>query len=264
LHRSDAPPELDGIVARCLEKTPEARYSSCLELHQDLERFIQFTQATVTSSDLAQVVQRLLAAEVEPAQQLEEPEQAEGLEPTSPSRPSSGPTSSPVEHPPPPARASAAPPVVGRRRGALGVGLVLVALLGGVAAWALLRELSVPAEAARPLVPAERGPPSEVGPVPAVDAGLGGSPQVVSGPPAAPARTPAESPPRPARLELRIRPYATVYLDGRRLGETPLPAQQVPPGKHTLRLVNEKLGKDVVIELTLHSGANLYKHNLKE
>ncbi|MCC6336567.1 MAG: PEGA domain-containing protein [Myxococcales bacterium] len=70
--------------------------------------------------------------------------------------------------------------------------------------------------------------------------------------------------PRPARLELRVRPYATVYLDGKKLGDTPLAVQVVSAGKHTLRLVNEKLGKDVEVELSLKPGSNVYKHNLKE
>jgi serine/threonine-protein kinase len=68
---------------------------------------------------------------------------------------------------------------------------------------------------------------------------------------------------RPARLELRIRPYATVYLDGKKLGDTPLKVQVVKAGKHTLRLVNPKLGKDEEIELVLKPGHNVYKHNLK-
>lgn len=94
----------------------------------------------------------------------------------------------------------------------------------------------------------------------AVDAGA-----VVEAPePDAGAAVVEVAPPKPARLELRIRPYATVYLDGKKLGDTPLKTQTVPAGKHSLRLVNEKLGKDVEVELNLHPGANVYKANLKE
>lgn len=62
----------------------------------------------------------------------------------------------------------------------------------------------------------------------------------------------------------RVRPFATVYLDGALLGETPLPVQEVAAGKHTLRLVNEKEGKDVSHAVDLAPGDNLLKYNLKE
>ncbi|OJH36086.1 serine/threonine-protein kinase [Cystobacter ferrugineus] len=52
-------------------------------------------------------------------------------------------------------------------------------------------------------------------------------------------------------LELRIRPYATVYVDGKKVGETPLPPLELPVGRHIVRLVNEEAGEkkfDVEIE----------------
>ena len=66
------------------------------------------------------------------------------------------------------------------------------------------------------------------------------------------------------RLELRIRPYATVFLDDRKLGDTPLPAISVPVGKHKLRLVNPAFGKDVELNIVIKPGENVVKHNLKE
>jgi serine/threonine-protein kinase len=76
--------------------------------------------------------------------------------------------------------------------------------------------------------------------------------------------TPKNVPARNGRLELRIRPYATVWLDDRKLGDTPLPAVSVPLGKHKLRLVNTTLGKDVELTVTIKPGDNVVKHNLKE
>ncbi|WP_141619800.1 serine/threonine-protein kinase [Myxococcus sp. AB036A] len=65
------------------------------------------------------------------------------------------------------------------------------------------------------------------------------------------------------RLELRIRPYAVVYLDGRKLGETPLEVVEVPAGRHTLRLVNEELGKDVTRPVAVKAGqSTVFKLNL--
>ena len=66
------------------------------------------------------------------------------------------------------------------------------------------------------------------------------------------------------RLEFRIRPYATVYLDDRKLGDTPLPAISVPVGKHKLRLVNPAFGKDVELTIVIKPGENVVKHNMKE
>ena len=70
--------------------------------------------------------------------------------------------------------------------------------------------------------------------------------------------------PKNGRLEFRIRPYATVFLDDRKLGDTPLPAVSVPLGKHKLRLVNPAFGKDVELTIVIHPGENVVKHNMKE
>lgn len=70
--------------------------------------------------------------------------------------------------------------------------------------------------------------------------------------------------PKTGRLELRIRPYATVFIDGKEVGDTPLPPQQLTIGKHHVRLVNPSLGKDVALEVAVHPGDNVLKHNLKE
>ncbi len=66
------------------------------------------------------------------------------------------------------------------------------------------------------------------------------------------------------RLELRIRPYATVYLDNRILGDTPLAPLDLPLGKHSLRLVNPALSKDIELFIVIKPGLNVVKQNLKE
>jgi len=65
-------------------------------------------------------------------------------------------------------------------------------------------------------------------------------------------------------LELRIRPYATIFLDDKKLGDTPLPPITVSVGKHKLRLVNPAFGKDVELNIVIKPGDNVVKHNLKE
>jgi len=70
---------------------------------------------------------------------------------------------------------------------------------------------------------------------------------------------------RMGHLELRIRPFAQVFIDGKSVGETPLPALQLSVGKHRLRLVNEELGKNVEQDIVVKSGENnVFKLNLKE
>ena len=70
---------------------------------------------------------------------------------------------------------------------------------------------------------------------------------------------------RMGHLELRIRPFAQVFIDGRPVGETPLPALQLPAGKHRLRLVNRELDKNVEQDIVVRAGENnVFKLNLKE
>ncbi|HVE79291.1 MAG TPA: PEGA domain-containing protein, partial [Gemmatimonadaceae bacterium] len=53
----------------------------------------------------------------------------------------------------------------------------------------------------------------------------------------APTRTASAKPARTARLELTAKPAATVYLDGKRIGQTPLAGHSLTVGKtYQLRL----------------------------
>ena len=68
-----------------------------------------------------------------------------------------------------------------------------------------------------------------------------------------------------ARLEFRIRPYATVLLDGKPLGQTPLPPAEVEVGSHTVQLINKDLGKEITRTIDVKAGqANVFKYNLLE
>lgn len=272
-YRNDVPPALEAIIAKCLEKSPANRYASCRELQRDLEHFIQSTGKPVTTADIAAAIERLFTPDTEPTQSARLQDLEAGLDPTSPSRPS---TERPKAAEAPLAAAPtglshtalSAAGVRPKPRGAL-LAVVGVVVVAGV--WA-----AVYFARARPVDPSQ--PPPPVLPVAVVDAGAAEVAVADAGPAEAPVDAgalveapvvdagapPVEAAPRPARLELRIRPYATVYLDGKKLGDTPLKTQVVPAGKHTLRLVNETLGKDVEVELSLHPGANVYKHNLKE
>ncbi|WP_309893848.1 protein kinase domain-containing protein [Archangium sp.] len=68
-----------------------------------------------------------------------------------------------------------------------------------------------------------------------------------------------------ARLEFRIRPYATVLLDGKPLGQTPLPPAEVEVGSHTVQLINKDLGKEITRTVEVKAGqTNVFKYNLLE
>ncbi|MFL5354525.1 protein kinase domain-containing protein [Archangium sp.] len=185
-------------------------------------------------------------------------------------------------------------PHVQRRRLGLGVamgGLVLLAAGGAVLHF---RSGTGPQPIAPPPAPMTAAPtppprtppppatevaarPTEAPPQPAAE-----HPEPVAAPtppePAAHAEQPPAEPtkPEPAEtpavrrkvaqkgtLEFRIRPYATVFLDGTALGQTPLKSQQVSAGTHKVRLLNPELNKDLVKTVEVKPGqTNVFKLDL--
>jgi serine/threonine-protein kinase len=69
---------------------------------------------------------------------------------------------------------------------------------------------------------------------------------------------------RVGMLAIRVRPYARVFIDGRLIGDTPIPPQRLSIGKHKIQLVNPTLQKDVTLEFNVKAGPNLLKHDLRE
>jgi serine/threonine-protein kinase len=64
-------------------------------------------------------------------------------------------------------------------------------------------------------------------------------------------------------VEFRIRPYAVVYLDGKKVGETPFAAIEVPAGTYTVTAVNRTLNKKVSRSFEVKAGeANVFRLNL--
>ncbi|WP_434391673.1 protein kinase domain-containing protein [Melittangium boletus] len=155
---------------------------------------------------------------------------------------------------------------------AAGVGAGLVGLVAAVVLWRAEPETAPPT----PPVPAPQAvaeptppppsepppsepPPSE--PVRQAEPVVEGAP-VPPPPPTLAQGTPAPKPPapRPVRvpkptgaprptamgtLELRVRPYAIVYVDGKKLGDTPLPPTALTVGRYTVKLVNPDIPKTV-------------------
>jgi eukaryotic-like serine/threonine-protein kinase len=99
--------------------------------------------------------------------------------------------------------------------------------------------------------------PSESAPSPNPDKG---NPDVgpAVDPPIGGPKPPPPSAPRvrgEGTLELRIQPYyAIVFMDGRKLGVTPMDKLRLPAGLHTLKFVNKKLGKTIQREVDIKAG----------
>lgn len=55
-------------------------------------------------------------------------------------------------------------------------------------------------------------------------------------------------------LTLKTKPWVKVSVDGKPFGSTPLYKVELPPGPHTLHLVNEELRIDVKRNIVIHSG----------
>jgi serine/threonine-protein kinase len=65
-------------------------------------------------------------------------------------------------------------------------------------------------------------------------------------------------------VAFRIRPFATIVVDGRYIGETPVPPITVPVGTITITLINKDLGKDLKVPFEVKPGQNTFKYNLEE
>ncbi len=185
----------------------------------------------------------------------------------------------PVAAPPPIAAVSSvgAMPAAPRRRVGLYVGGVLVALAAaGVAIYVTTRPSTRPAAPATAMA---SGVEVAVPPAPpttgsASVAVVVAPPDAAPAPPDAAARprpdaAPASSPPSSAgsaaaasavddavhsgKIVVSVDPWAMVSLDGGSAKQTPFTAR-VSPGKHTLKLTNEDLGKAERVSVTVVSG----------
>jgi len=58
----------------------------------------------------------------------------------------------------------------------------------------------------------------------------------------------------PGSLRIVVLPWADVWMDGKKKGQTPLPAMDILEGSHQVRLVNDQLGKDVTKTVQIRPG----------
>lgn len=282
MHRADCPRELERIVAKCLEKDRERRYATCVELQVDLEHFSRSSGTSAGSREISALVETLFPAQNDSAPA---PTPQSALDSTAISKTPAGQASEgPAARAPTPIsgisdtalRSVEAPAGQKFRAPVVVAGTLGLAGLAW-AAWIALR----PSPAAGPPVSiavdaGTLGPKEDSGTLTETNDAGASQPEALD-PPAQTVRVvdadagladdAAGQRPELAktgRLELRIRPYATVYLDGRLLGDTPLPPIRVAVGKHKLRLVNTSLGQDIEIQTVVKPGDNVIKRNLKD
>lgn len=93
-------------------------------------------------------------------------------------------------------------------------------------------------------------PPPDA-PPPPVDAGVADAPKKG---PSGPVQS---SPKKYGTLTVHALPALTVYLDGKRLRDTPINQVAVPVGKHTLRLSNPASNKDERVPIVITEGKDL-------
>ncbi|KFE68565.1 serine/threonine-protein kinase [Hyalangium minutum] len=66
-------------------------------------------------------------------------------------------------------------------------------------------------------------------------------------------------------LAFRVRPFATIFINGKNYGQTPFDAVELPSGTYTVKFVNEELKKTKIQQVELKPGENkIVKLNLEE
>jgi serine/threonine-protein kinase len=160
-------------------------------------------------------------------------------------------------------------------------------LLGGVGGYVMLRPDPTPVPVTPPVVaevPPVKEPPPTTPPEPptAETPSENTPPPEEAPPPTEPSKppeelvqteTPRDKPPkvRPPKvvgkgtLEFRVRPFATVFINGKNYGQTPFAPVELPSGTYNVKFVNEELNKTVPQTIVLKPGENkVIKINLAQ
>jgi len=296
---ANVPPALEHCVAKALTKSREYRYGDCKAFQADLESYIQSSGEKCLPSDLAQLVEIADAGHREETRKslVVVPEPQSSADPAMATstfvtpggeRPITGvsntqlkPVSGEASVPP----QTAAKP--GAHRGAIFAAIGLIGAAAALSAYVVLGQGSGDGKDSKNpvIVPpppeehtehpiaaaADSGAPPAVAEAD-VDAGAA-APAAVEAPVRDAGSTGSPKPPRPpptaskkqGEVEVRVRPYAVLYVDGEKIGQTPLDEPlTLPVGKHEFRLVNERYEKDVKVDFVVKPGKSVFKFNLLE
>ncbi|HEY5946467.1 MAG TPA: serine/threonine-protein kinase [Kofleriaceae bacterium] len=269
------PPQIDHVVARALERDVEKRYPSIRAFAGELRDVADRAGGTFDTATLGQILKSLGAGKL--AERNDKVSRAIGR----PSRMS--------DPPPLPAAITEPVPIIEpsvthsialrdasvklRRKprrmwGAIAGVAVLVALGVGVAAW-IARDDGTPLAAVRgdAATVAVEAAGDVAGPT---DAGVAEEEQVVIVDPTMPTPHPVRRPKRkvvaevhkapvdagvvePGFYSVDSKPYATIFIDDKSYGETPLFKVQLTPGKHRIRAVRAD-GKSQRLSITIQPG----------
>jgi len=244
----EVPPDLDAAVLGALERDPERRTFSAQELANALGGVLLRLARSPEDYDLRVLMRRLWPDA--PGRLASPPAEPTAIRPARPE-----PTRedlAPAAASDPDASTRTAPPEARRpRRRALLAVVAALAVALAASAWLALRSSPRPGgdPGAASSTSAEVATPAPTR-----------APAPAPAPPAAPPRvepaTPAAepSPKEPAkhagegRLFVNATPWATVYLDGQRIGDTPI-ERRVPAGTHRVRLVYKQWAEEQVVEV---------------
>ncbi|ATB30221.1 serine/threonine protein kinase [Melittangium boletus] len=283
--RPDIPEPLQDILDRALAKDRDQRYPDCASFQADLEDFILSVGRPVTTQYVAQFITHTLSGTECPTptphsgsgrsrpSHSSTPSRAASRRPkvdpndeTQPNPEEAPRGEEPKTQATPPPVTSARPP---RRWGLPLLGGVLLLSAMAIAGWRASLPIAAPPPAPIPAIAQAPAPPPSPEPAetpPEEESGT--DPQAASpenAPTPKPKRTVASRPVLKGSLELRIVPYATVFVDGRRLGETPMGPALLPAGHHTVKLVNAKLSKVVTRTIEVKPAqSTVLKVNLQE
>jgi serine/threonine-protein kinase len=269
LRRPDLPCVLGQILERALHKDREHRYPDCRAFHAELERFISSTGEPVGAFQLSHLL-GAVSGQVPMPTYTPLPgigAVKEELPPSTPKRPNKW----------------------------IGSLVRIVLLLVGIGVVLSMKHILSELMVSRELLPPgslqemdSRFTVQEPSPVPVLQVSEERTEPVVEPavekPEPPPEPTPVKKSSRPkasqmasadlsptpraletAMLEFRIRPYATVVLDGKQLGQTPLAPAEVEVGTHRVLLINHDLGEKVFRTVEVKAGQrNVFKHNLLE
>jgi eukaryotic-like serine/threonine-protein kinase len=280
--RPDLPKALDAIISKCLEKNVQLRYPSCRELQHDLEKFIASTGEVVSVADVGKLVEHLFPQDHEATLQNVMPPGSLPVDKTFPSQGSQERTAPPV-----PTQngtssgmsATSLRPVTDvapRSKAPLVAGVVLALAAIGIGAWMATKKdptVVPPPVVVPPIQPLaaiviDAGEPTVVdagqievavaldaGADEAIDAGA-----LAVAEPDAGASKPAA--PKMGRLDFRIRPAGIVFIDGKRIGETPLGREiPVPVGAHQIKVIEPTSKKVLEKTFTVRPGSQAFTHN---
>jgi serine/threonine-protein kinase len=279
--RADLPDALQRILERAMAKHRDDRYPDCRAFQEDLEAFLLSTGKPLGPHHLAQFVEQVMSELQAPPPRPAPPQCAQ---------PDGAQTVPRVEEDT--AQQPMAPPTQShgtRARLLVGASIALLVMGGGYAFARARKDLgqsgpeAIPAELAgaeRPVPAMPRPslePPQPRLPPPQTEAGLTATPKTVlassSGMPR-PESAQRVQRPKPSAsaergaastglLELRIRPYASVFIDGQALGQTPLKPVELAAGEHTVTLVNLALNKQATKRIVVTPGQrSILKVNL--